>query len=73
MMQPNTSTALPVTEMEMDKLQDKLLEQAEKTIQPVTLTLPVKQEDTCWNNILTPAQKEQEVFIGKCGECDSPT
>ena len=63
-------TTLPVAELEMEKLQDKLLKHAETTIQPVTLTLPVKQQNTSCNSILTPAQKE-EVFIGKCGECSA--
>ena len=60
---------LPVTEVDMMKLEDKLLEYAEHTKQPVTLTLPVRSKETCWNSILTPDQKKQEIFTGKCGEC----
>ena len=26
-------------------------------------------QETCWNNTLTQDQKDEEVFIGKCGEC----
>ena len=68
---PNSTAAdiLPVTEMDMRKLEGKLLEYAELTKQPVTLTLPVRSEETCWNSLLTTDQKEQEIFIGKCGEC----
>ena len=62
---------LPVTEKEMRTLEDKLLKHAELTKQPLTLTLPVNSEDTCWNKLLTQEQKDNNViFIGKCGECN---
>ena len=65
------AATLPVTEVDMMKLEDKLLEYAETTKQPVTLTLPVNSKETCWNSLLTPDQKKKEVFIGQCGECQA--
>ena len=62
---------LPVTDKEMKTLEDKLLKHAELTKQPLTLTLPVHSEDTCWNKLLTQEQKDNNViFIRKCGECN---
>ena len=68
MMKTQDST-LPVTETEMMELQDKLLQYADDTRQSVTLTLPIKSKETCWNSLLTQEQKEKEIFVGKCGEC----
>ena len=65
------AATLSVTEVDMMKLEDELLKYAELTKQPVTLTLPVKSKDTCWNSLLTPDQKKQEIFIGKCGGCEA--
>ena len=62
---------LPVTEDEMRQLEDKLLQYIEETKQPVTLKLPMHTQETCWNNVLTQDQKNEEVFIGKCGECQA--
>ena len=62
---------LPVTEIDMMKLEDKLLKYAELTKQPVILTLPVRSKGTCWNSILTQDQKNQQIFIRKCGECQA--
>ena len=70
-MQNPAAATLPVTEVDMMKLEDKLLEYAETTKQPVILTLPVGTQATCWNSLWTPDQKKQEIFIGKCGECQA--
>ena len=43
----STTGPLPVTEIEMRKLEDKLLQHAELTKQLVTLQLPVKSQETC--------------------------
>ena len=68
MMKTKTST-LPVTGDEMKKLEDRLLHHADNIRQSVTLRLPIKATETCWNSLLTQEQKDKEVFIGKCGEC----
>ena len=61
---------LPVTEKEMIDLEDRLLRYAERTKKPMTLSLEVNDESTCWNNLLTQEQKDNNVtFIRKCGEC----
>ena len=62
-------TTLPVTESEMWELETKLLQHADDTRQAVTLTLPIKPKETCWNSNLTQEEREKEVFVGKCGEC----
>ena len=62
---------LPVTEKEMIDLEDRLLRYAECTKQPMTLSLAVHDESTCWNNLLTQEQKNKNItFIRKCGECN---
>ena len=68
MMKIKNST-LPVTEDEMRELEDRLLHYADETSQPVTLTLPMRLKETCWNSLLTQEQKDKEVYIEKCGEC----
>ena len=62
-------TTLPVAESEMWELEDKLLQYAEDTRQAVTLTLPIRPKETCWISNLTQEEREKEVFVGKCGEC----
>ena len=62
---------LPVTEEEMEELEDMLIQQVNNTIQSVTLNLPMKSKETCWNSLLTQDQKEEEIFVGKCGECQA--
>ena len=62
-------STLPVTEAEMKELEDMLMQQANETRQTVTLNLPIRLNETCWNSLLTQEQKDKEVFIGKCGEC----
>ena len=62
-------STLPITEDEMKTLEDKLIQQVNEGIQSVTLNLPIRAKATCWNSILTSAQKEEELFVGKCGEC----
>ena len=68
MMKIKDST-LPVTEDEMRELEDRLLHYADDTRQSITLTLPMRSKETCWNSLLTQEQKDKEVYIGKCGEC----
>ena len=51
LMKIKTST-LPVTEEEMKDLEDELLYYADQTKQAVTLRLPMKSEESCWNSIL---------------------
>ena len=62
-------TALPVTEEEMKALEDMMIQQVNENIQSVTLNLPIRSKETCWYSLLTQDQKEEEVFVGKCGEC----
>ena len=62
-------TTLPVAESEMWELEDNLLQYAEDTRQAVTLTLPIKPKETCWISTLTQEEREKEVFVGRCGEC----
>ena len=69
LMMNNQDTTLPVAESEMWELEDKLLQYADDTRQAVTLTLPIKPRETCWISNLTQEEREKEVFVGKCGEC----
>ena len=62
-------TTLPVAESDMWELEDQLLQYADVTRQAVTLTLPIKPKETCWISSLTQEEREKEVFVGKCGEC----
>ena len=68
LMKIKTST-LPVTEEEMKDLEDELLYYADQTKQAVTLRLPMKSEESCWNSILPQEMKDKKIFVGKCGEC----
>ena len=61
--------ALPVTESEMRNLEDRLIQKAQDNKHYVTLNLPIRSKDTCWNSTLTQEEKDAEVFISKCGEC----
>ena len=65
----NQKSTLPVTEEEMKGLEDMLIQQVNDNIQSVTLNLPIRPKETCWNSLLTQDQKEEEIFVGKCGEC----
>ena len=69
LMMNTQDTTLPVAESEMWELEDKLLQYADDTRQAVTLTLPIRPKETCWISNLTQEEREKEVFVGKCGEC----
>ena len=60
---------LPVTKEERYKLLEDLLQQTNLTEEPLVFSLPVKSNSTCWNIILTKQQKDNLIFIAKCGDC----
>ena len=76
-MEPNTQDSrkktkedpLPVTKEETYKPQEDLLQHTSFTEEPLVLSLPVKSTSTCWNSILTKQQKDNLIFIAKCGDC----
>ena len=65
-----TTDDLPVTEEERMDLLNKLLEDLPLSDEPIVFSLPVKPESTCWNSVLSQQEKEQLLFIAKCGRCD---
>ena len=65
-----TTDDLPVTEEERIDLLNKLLEDLPISDEPIVFSLPVKPESTCWNSVLSQQEKEQLLFMAKCGRCD---
>ena len=65
-----TTDDLPVTEEERMDLLNKLLEDLPISEEPIVFSLPVKPESTCWKSVLSQQEKEQLLFIAKCGRCD---
>ena len=66
-----TTDELPVTGEERVDILNKLLENLPISEEPIVFSLPVKPESTCWNSVLSQQEKEQLLFIAKCGRCDN--
>ena len=65
-----TTDDVPVTEEERMDLLNKLLEDLPISDEPIVFSLPVKPKSTCWSSVLSQQEKEQLLFIAKCGRCD---
>ena len=73
--QPNSKAqqadVLPISAQEMRRLEYDLLKNMVSTKgNPLTFSLPVKSQDTCWNYTLPQDLKNLEIFIGRCGKCN---
>ena len=66
-----TTDELPVTGEERIELLNQLLMNLPISEEPIVFSLPVKSESTCWNSVLSQEEKEQLLFIAKCGRCDN--
>ena len=66
-----TTDELPVTGEERIELLNKLLMNLPISEEPIVFSLPVKPKSTCWNSVVSQQEKEQLLFIAKCGRCDN--
>ena len=60
---------LPISYNEMMDLIDKLMEELQSPHELIILEIPIKSQDTCWHKCLTKQEKDDLLFVGKCGEC----